>query len=229
MQGNNHALSEAAGLYTIGLLFGEFNCARQWLDYGIKALTAEIAWQVYDDGSYVQHSTNYHRVMMDDLIWAIRLGEISGRPLPQIVYDRFARAAEWLGEMVDPATGRVANYGANDGALVLPLSCCDYLDYRPIAQAAHYLLHRRRRFKGGPWDEKMLWLFGGESLESPASPPAVGKSFEAPEGGYYVLRGAKSRVMTRCHTYRNRPSQADMLKLDNLAAWQDGTAQRKSV
>ena len=38
-----------------------------------------------------------------------------------------------------------------------------------------------------------------------------------------LVRGGEWSVV------RARPSQADMLKLDNLAAWQDGTAQRKGV
>jgi hypothetical protein len=40
-----------------------------------------------------------------------------------------------------------------------------------------------------------------------------------PDGGYYLLRGSNSWAMTRCHTYRRRPSQADMLHVD---LWMDG-------
>lgn len=214
MQKNNHAIGEAAGLWTVGVLFPEFGQAGRWRRRGRGTLAAEAARQIYDDGSYVQHSLNYHRVMMDDLLWAIRLGEINGDPLPPVVLERFERAADWLAEMVDPDTGGVPNYGANDGALVLPLSTCPYADFRPVAQAAHYLLHRRRCFQPGPWDEKMLWLFGPDALDAPVRRRARRASFAAPDGGYYVLRGPDSRAMTRCHSYRDRPSQADLLHLD---------------
>lgn len=214
MQGNNHAISEAAGLWTVGLLFGEFPQAQQWRDRGRKVLAAEVKRQIYDDGSYVQHSLNYHRVMMDDLLWAIRLAELNDQPLPPIIADRFERATNWLSEMTDPPTGRVPNYGANDGALVLPLSTCDYTDFRPAAQAAHYLIRRKRCFEPGPWDEKMLWLFGPEAMEAPVERINRSRSFAAPDAGYYILRGPDSWAMTRCHTYRDRPAQADMLHVD---------------
>ncbi len=214
MQGNNHAISEAVGLWTVGLLFGEFQPAQRWRERGLKILAAEVARQIYDDGSYVQHSLNYHRVMIDDLLWAIRLAELNDQTLPPIVADRFRRAANWLAEMVDPATGRTPNYGANDGALVLPLSACDYTDFRPAAQAAHYLVNRERLFQPGPWDEKMLWLFGPKATDAPVRQSERTSSFAAAGGGYYILRGGDSWAMTRCHSYRHRPSQADMLHVD---------------
>jgi hypothetical protein len=214
MQGNNHAISEAVGLMTVGLLFPELPGAAGWLDRGKTVLAAEVARQVADDGSYVQHSFNYHRVMMDDLLWALRLAELNSHPLPEVVLDRFTRAMKWLAEMVDPISGSVPNYGANDGASVLPLSCCDYLDYRPTLQAAWYLLHRRRLLGRGPWDEKMLWVFGDQSLAAPAEPAVQSRSYAGADGGYYVLRGPNSWAMTRCHSFRTRPSQADMLHVD---------------
>jgi hypothetical protein len=214
MQGNNHALSEATGLWTVGLLFPEFRSATAWRDRGRRVLAREVAWQVYDDGSYVQHSLSYHRLMLDDLLWAIRLGEVCNEPLPQIVYEKLRSASDWLVEMIDPDSGRAPNYGANDGANVLPLSCCDYGDYRPAAQAARYLAHGERCFPRGEWDEKLLWLFGPQALDAPVSPPGRTPGFAAAEGGYYVLRGPNSWAMTRCHTYRHRPGQADMLHVD---------------
>jgi len=211
---NNHALSEALGLWTVGLLFPEFRQADKWREHGREALTAETARQVYDDGSFVQHSLNYHRVMMDDLLWAIQLGRINNQPLGDIVIDRFTRAAAWLQEMLDPDSGRAPNYGANDGANVLPMACCDYLDFRPTVQAAAILLDNRPCLPAGPWDEKALWLFGPEPLKAPVRPHVRKPAFAAPDGGYYILRGPNSWAMTRCHTYRDRPSQADMLHFD---------------
>ena len=214
MQGNNHAVSEAVGLWTVGLLFPEFAPAEGWRRRGRQVLSAEVARQVTDDGSYVQNSLNYHRVLLDDLLWAIRLAEINGVCLPDAVRDGFRRATDWLVEMIDPTSGRTPNYGANDGALVLPLSTCDYRDFRPVAQAASALAHGTRCFEAGPWDEKMLWLLGADSPPPAVAPPARSPCFASADGGYYVLRGPNCRIMTRCHTYRSRPSQADMLHVD---------------
>lgn len=213
-QKNNHGISEAVGLRTIGLLFPEFAEADAWRKSGRRLITSEVRRQIADDGSYVQNSTNYHRVMMDDLLWALRLGEINEDRLPESVYDHFARADEWLAALIDPISGRTPNYGSNDGALVLPLSACDYLDYRPVSQAAHFLLHGKRRFAPGPWDEKMLWLFGEDCLDAAAIERQRGAAWSAPVGGYYILRGAKSWLLTRCHSHRTRPGHCDMLHVD---------------
>lgn len=214
MQGNNHAVSEAVGLWTVGLLFPEFASADEWRRRGLEVLSAEVARQIADDGSYVQNSLNYHRVMLDDLLWAHRLADMNGCALPAAVRDRFRRATDWLVEMIDPASGGAPNYGANDGALVLPLSTCDFADFRPVAQAASCVAHGTRCFAPGPWDEKVLWLLGPDSPSAAVAQPGRSPSFASSDGGYYVLRGPDSWAMTRCHTYRSRPNQADMLHVD---------------
>jgi len=213
MQGNNHGLSEAAALWTVGLLFPEFPEAEDWAAGGAAHLACEAAKQVADDGSYAQNSLNYHRVMLDDLLWACALGERVGRALPQAASDALGRAARFAAMVLDES-GRVPNYGANDGANVLPLSCSDYLDYRPTVQAAWFAARRTRLLNRGPWDEKLLWLFGEEALKSPAESATPTSCAAAEVGGYYVLRGRRSWAMTRCHSYRQRPSQADMLHVD---------------
>ncbi len=213
-QKNNHALSEAVGLITIGLLFPEIRSGSAWLKKGLTVLSEEIGRQVYDDGSFVQHSCFYHRVMMDDLLWGVRLCRLSGVTLPPVVLDRFERAMDWLLEMIDPQTGLVPNYGCNDGALILPLSTCGYLDFRPVAQAAHQLVHGTRCLPAGPWDETMLWLSGPASLDGPTQPLAQSADASLDDGGYYFLRGPNSAGMIRCHTYRDRPGQSDLLHFD---------------
>jgi len=213
-QKNNHAISEATGMMTVGLLFPELTRAEHWHEQGRRVLQAELARQIYDDGSYVQHSTNYHRVMLDDVLWAARLAEISGQPLSPTTLERVGRALAWLLHLIEPSSGRVPGYGSNDGALVLPLSTCDYTDFRPLAQAMHYLLHRTRCFEPGPWDETLLWLFGPGALDSPVRRFDRRRPLRADAGGYYALAGPRSWALIRCHSYRDRPAQADMLHLD---------------
>ena len=213
-QKNNHAISEAVGLLTIGLLFPELTAGARWAARGYRVLDAELKRQIYQDGSYVQHSMNYHRVMLDDVLWAARLAELCGRPLPASALDQVRRALDWLLAMIEPASGRVPHYGPNDGALILPLSTCDYLDYRPVAQAVHYLLHREPVFAAGPWDEKALWLFGPGAVARRAAQPPRRESIRARSGGYFTFAGPQSWAFTRCHTYRDRPTDADMLHVD---------------
>ncbi len=218
-QENNHALSEAMGLWTVSLLFPHWPEASGWRRFSRRVLNRECHRQIYDDGSYIQHSLNYHRVMLDDLAWCIRLGEVNDTRLPDEVYDRFRRASYWLGEMIDETSGRTPNYGANDGANVLPLSCSDYLDYRPAHQVSHFISDGVRRHADGPWDEKLLWLCGRDALSRPVLKPTRTAYWCAPDGGYYILRGTNSWLATRGGKYRDRPHQADLLHID---LWRKG-------
>lgn len=218
LQGNNHAISEGVGLWTVGLLFPELKLADKWRDAGRNTLEAEARRQIYDDGAYVQHSMNYHRLMLHDYLWAIRLGEVTGSQLSPALCKRVRRAGSLLYELQDEASGRVPNYGSNDGALILPLNNCDYQDFRPVSGSVHHLFNKTRLYASGPWDEDLLWLFGPEALKTERE--SVGRTcLAASEGGYYTLRGTESWGMIRCATFQDRPSQADMLHLD---IWRDG-------
>jgi len=212
-QRNNHGISEAVGLCTIGLLFPGLERSSHWLNLGREALERQADELVYDDGSFSQHSVNYQRVMLHDYIWILRLGELNRKPFSASVIDRVAKAADFLYQLQDVSTGRLPNYGQNDGALVLPLSNCDFRDYRPLLQTAYYLCHRMRLYGEGPWDEDLLWMFGKEALNAPLA--HVEKiDLNAPIGGYYTLRSREGFAFVRCSSYRHRPGQADMLHTD---------------
>ena len=213
LQRNNHSISEGAGLWTVGLLFPELQHAAAWRAEGREILIDEATRQIASDGSYIQNSTNYHRLMLQDYLWAIRLGELAGEPLPDIVLQRFERAVELLHQLQDGESGQVPCYGHNDGALIMPLNTCDYSDFRHVIAAGHYLTRHSRLYKAGPWEEDMLWLFGEESIKADTQ-QVERNSFAAREGGYYTLRGERAFAITRCTAYRYRPAQADMLHMD---------------
>ena len=213
-QKNNHVLSEACGLMVIGHLFPEFRSSPKWRDMGRTILERELRRQVYEDGSYLQHSMNYHRVMLHVSILAMRLAELRDQPLSDDIYERIGRGGEFLFQMMDQETGRVPNYGHNDGALVLPLNECDATDFRPVVQATHYLVNRKRLLPLGPWDEDLIWLFGEDAATSDIEEPRLPKSSAFEDGGYYTLRRPNSWAMIRCHSYRDRPSQCDPLQVD---------------
>jgi hypothetical protein len=213
-QKNNHALSEACGLMLVGHLFPELREAEHWFERGRTIFASELSRQVYADGSYVQHSFNYHRVMLQTAVVAALLAKWHGQPLENSTMQHIAAAEEFLFQMLDPKTGQVPLYGNNDGAWVLPLDEGDFSDYRGAVQAAHFLTTGKRRLPPGPWDEDLLWLFGPSALESPQEPVHKPESTAFTDGGYYTLRAPNSWGMIRCHTYRDRPGQYDPLHFD---------------
>lgn len=224
---NNHSLSEAAGMFTIGTLFPFFKESARWQQKGFNHLIRETIWQVYPDGTYMQHSTNYARLVVQLFTWCLRVAQLNGLEFPDILRERLRGLLRFLRSLQDERTGRVPNYGSNDGALIFPLSSCDYLDYRPALNALSIVLDGVRLYEPGPWDEEAVWFYGPKTVKTrngirfasdlPVDSPAMKAKESAvafPIGGYYVLRGLYSFAMIRCGRYRHRPSQADMLHLD---------------
>ncbi len=216
-QKNNHGINEALGLWTLGLLFPGLHGAERWKRRGRALLESEGLRQIYPDGSYVQHSLNYHRLILQSYAWALRLGDLAGRPFSAALRERVGRAAQLLLALTDRESGRAPNYGSNDGSRLFVLDGCGFADQRSALAAALWLAplgdKRRRALPPGPWDEALLWLGGEEPLAAPVEelPPA---DLDAPDGGYYTIRNGGSWAFTRCAAYRDRPAQADLLHVD---------------
>jgi Heparinase II/III-like protein/Heparinase II/III N-terminus len=212
-QQNNHGISESVGLWTIGLLFPELNESATWAAKGRKALEVQAEDLIYEDGAFSQHSVNYHRVMLHDYLWAIRLGDLNGCSLSRELKQRVSASADFLYQLQDNESGCIPNYGQNDGALILPLTNCDYQDFRPVIQSVRYLSSEGRSYEPGLWDEEMLWMFGERAIKTvnKAQPQA---NLQATTGGYYTLRSKTGFVFIRCANFQDRPGQADMLHLD---------------
>lgn len=212
-QKNNHGISEGMGLWTIGLLFPELKNARLWKEKGERVLECLAADLIYEDGAFSQHSMNYHRVMLDDFIWAIRLGELNGSPLAAGLRANVAAAADFLWRCQDDHSGSVPLYGSNDGALILPLSNCDYRDFRAVVTSGRLLSHGFMSLSPGPWDEAILWLRGPGSLHGERRVETRPKSVSS-ETGYLVLRDEDGFLFSRAGSYRHRPAEADSLHVD---------------
>lgn len=221
---NNHTISEAAGMYTVGLLFPFLDKSTKWMEKGKKYLEKEAQWQIYEDGSYIQNSMNYHRLVLQMYTWVLRLGEINKDEFSDELKTLLKKSTYFLYQHQLKDNGRVPNYGANDGALVHQFSSCDYLDYRPQLNAMWYQLTGNRLYENGSYDDNMLWLYGKDYTKSSIE-RVTQKSSEFLEGGYYTIRAEKDFGSIRCTSYKNRPAQSDMLHfnlwIDNVNLFTD--------
>ena len=210
---SNHTISEAFGLWMVGILFPELKEAEKYSALGLKLLEQEATAQIFPDGSYSMYSLNYHRFILHIYLYAIRLGELNNVPFSYSLRQRVSKSIEYLYQLIDPETGQMPVYGSNDGALALPLNNCDFADYRPLLQLGSYATKKKRLFPSGAWDEPLYWLYGSQALQSEVlAPPQTSQTY--PDGGVSILRGSQSKAIIRCTDYRARPSHADQLHLD---------------
>ena len=212
---NNHLLSEGVALLMAGTLLPDSKSGERWRRLGWELLCEAADRQFYEDGAYIQQSHNYHRVALQDLLWACVFARVLGeRPHPSW-QGALGRSLDFLLAHQNPADGRLPNYGSNDGAMPSPLSTCDFSDFRPTLQAASLAARGERVFEPGPWDEEPAWMLGPQALDAPRrSVDRHSVSFTAT--GYHVLRGQgpENFAAFRCGSLRDRFSQIDMLHLD---------------
>ncbi len=210
---NNHAITETLALYLISLLFPTMPDAEKWKRLGKKWFEKEIEYQIYEDGTFLQFSMNYHRVVIQLLTWGIQLAHINNEKFDPIVYERAKKSVAFLNACQDNTTGWLPNYGANDGALFFKLSNTDYRNYKPQLYALASLLEMD--FKGTISDEEKKdtnWY----QIRTSANLKPIDKSnrYIFDKGGYYIIKEKEVMTFIRCGSYKNRPVQADNLHLD---------------
>jgi asparagine synthase (glutamine-hydrolysing) len=212
---NNHLLSEALALYFAGRILPGARSSSAWVSQGRGLLEQEAEHQFYLDGAYIQQSHNYHRFAIQIYLWAISFARCHSDPVSPEWIRAVERSLDFLLPHQNRMDGRLPNYGANDGALPLPLSSCDFSDFRPTLQAASIMTRAERVYPPGPWDEMTAWFCGPSALDLPLrNVDRTSVSFS--HTGYHVLRGHQPENFAafRCGTILDRFSQIDMLHLD---------------
>ena len=218
-QDNNHATSEAAALFIGGswLVANGDSAAQNYADIGQRKLEEFVARLVSEDGSFSQHSLNYHRFFLDTVSMCERWRRaMTLNPFSDTYMARNAAAAEWLRHFIFADDGDGPNLGANDGARLLPLGGT-YRDFRPSCQLATALFANMRAFPDEICDQGLIWLGLCPPLE--ILPSAGSRVF--PSEGYAILRRAHVAAMLRFPRFRFRPSHCDAMHLD---LWVNGKA-----
>ena len=212
-QNNNHGTSEAAALYIGGSFLKEngFYNGDKWMVKGRRILEDRVNKLIDETGTFSQYSLNYHRLMIDTIcICEVWRKKINSKEFSEKFYEKISLATRWIYNIIDPISGDGPNVGANDGARIIPLSNCDYRDFRPTVQLAMALFNNKRAYLSGDWDNQLIWL----NIKTPmvaASPPS---SLDAKEGGFTILRKCNSMAILRYPCFKFRPSQNDALHLD---------------
>jgi hypothetical protein len=197
------------------MLFPWFDNAPLWKIQGKNWFQEEVAYQVYADGTFLQFSMNYHRVVIQLLTWAIVISSKNNESLDKIILERAYQSLAFLYSCQNEQDGWLPNYGANDGALFFQLNNCHYRDFRPQLGVLHYILTGKNLYGEGLFNEDKTWFTTSCMPVTDFQPlqHTLGiKKF--PLGGYYLIREQDSLTFIRCGNHKDRPSQADNLHLD---------------
>ena len=226
-QGNNHLITEAVALYTVGLLFPEFRRAARWKKQGRYWLRHAVEEQIFTDGGYVQHSANYHRHALYAFLWAYQLAKVNNEPFSPRFAELLSKSTDLLRQMVDPVSGLASNFGHNDGSNPFALSSLPHRDFRPLLQLAHFALDGKSAYPTGVWDEAAFWLGVAGRDHSPGEHAAAeiddlndqkNRETESirsyPQAGLVFLKSQNSWAMLRCAHFDSRPGHSDQLHLD---------------
>ena len=219
---NNHAITETLMLTLSELLFPFIPETKVWSKKGRKWFEKEIAYQIYDDGTFLQFSMNYHRVVIQLLSLGISLTEINEKPFTSVVYEKAKKSLDFLYQCMQEKSGYLPNYGSNDGALFFPFAESDYRDFRPQLNTLHTILYKTNLVDDPNSNEDVNWVVPHSIKNTHIENRIIKKEgiINYPIGGYYLLREKEIFTFIRCGNHKDRPAHADNLHLD---IWYKGT------
>ena len=210
---NNHAITETLTLYLTSLMLPWFPGAAKRKRNGKRWFEQEIAYQIANDGTFIQNSMNYHRVVIQLLSWAIVIADANHERYSEFVYEKALKSVNFLFQCQENSNGWLPNYGANDGALFFQLNDNDYRDYRPQLDALHWLLTGKNLYTEAQEDYLWYQKTGVEHhhLNTISKQQGIVK-FE--ESGYYLFREKETLSFIRCGGYICKVGGNDSLHLD---------------
>lgn len=205
---NNHTLSEITGL-----IIGSWACKDdKKLIQAYSLLDKEIKNQFFSDGGYKQYSFNYQRFALQIIECIMQISNQTNITISNESKELIKKSAYLIYKMQNE-TGDVPNYGSNDGALIFPVTCCGYRDFRPVVNTIISILEGKRVYKSGCYDEEILWFSDNKLQELPIT--VLDKTDESfNESGFYVLRQKSTSLMVVLQEFKTRPAQMDQLHLD---------------
>ncbi len=204
---NNHALTEILLLFLSGILFPFLPNVKEWSYKGKRWFEKEIEYQIYPDGTYLQFSMNYSRIVIQLLTWAIQLSKLNGEMFNKIVYRRSESLLNFLEICSDQKSGYLPNYGANDGALFFKLTDNNFRNFRSQLDDLRSVLKNYTYHHS----ESSFW-YGNDFYNKKQKKISEVNSFRY--GGYYIIEENGTKTFIKCGSYKDRPSQADNLHID---------------
>lgn len=205
---NNHTLSEITGLI-IGAWCSD---DQKRLKKAYELMDKEIKHQFKSDGGYIQNSVNYQRFALQLMEFILKISKITNYSISESNKQLILKSAHQLYQIQDD-TGDVPNRGSNDGALIFPVTSCDYRDFRPVINSINYLINNSKVYDSDIYDEEILW-FADDSIENSKTIKISRESSSFYTSGLFTLRHKDGFLMTILRNIDTRPGQMDQCHID---------------
>jgi uncharacterized heparinase superfamily protein len=193
---NNHRIGELAGLVVIACLAPELRHAPHWLDFGLENLSREASLQIRADGTSVEQAFSYHLFVIDLLLIAVALLDVTGHSPPEALTSSIMRSGDALWAELgkdEPAP----TYGDTDDGRAFVLDGSDLRDPRGVAASISARFgHPGARRAAEGLDATAWWLFGAKGAKQFAhtAPAPWPGTLTLPDGGLTLFRGGRRRV-----------------------------------
>lgn len=205
---NNHTLSEI-----VGLIIGAWCCKNnKKLQKAYRLFNREIENQFLPDGGYRQYSFNYQRFALQLMELILKISDKTGIDLTLKSKNLLKKSAMLMYQLQDK-TGDLPNYGSNDGALIFPVTACEYRDFRPVINTLYALTSKERLYEPGLYDEELLWFQNKKLSEVPIKKMQRGPSAFI-NSGFYTLQHQDGFLMIILQKFNSRPAQMDQMHID---------------
>lgn len=211
---NNHTISELMGMIVGAWCAGD----EKQLNKAYKLLDEVVDEQFTTDGGYRQYSFNYQRLALQDLEVVLSIERKTGRKLTNSSREKIKNSS-WLMYQCQDESGDMPNYGNNDGALVFPVTSCEYRDFRPVINTAYSLTTGNQLYDGGKHQEELLWFSGGKTLDEYKHKKVERTPHQFTDAGLFTIRGKRSWALLVSNDYTSRPGHMDQQHID---LWVDG-------
>jgi hypothetical protein len=213
-QDNNHGTSEAAALYIGGLFLLENgkSIGVKYRALGKKWLLERVNSLVQPDGSFSQHSVNYHRLFLDTMSFVELWRKIfNDKEFGENFNNKIDSAINWLYYFLDNKSGDAPNLGANDGAFLISFGSFEYRDFRPSIQFASILYKNNKPIEPGNWDN-VIRMFGINHDNYPHK--VIQRTDKILDSSYGILENSNSWALIRLPKFKFRPSHNDVHHVD---------------
>jgi len=159
----NHFLSDILGLLVLGLAFRGTRRGRKWMRYSRGQLEFCIKRQVDDDGTYFEHSTSYHRLVLEIFTYGYLIGNQNGVSFSARYAAKLERMFECASCYIRPDGLTVQAGDADDGRVLILTDyfSWDRRDHRYLLDFGAALFDRVELVPSGPGPCVELLLFAG--------------------------------------------------------------------